>query len=466
MEMPLMAKTDPIRAHLLRLDKPALVELIMKHADDGLLATLELQVARQAPEGPDLTRFRTRLQTILDDLGWEEGTTSKDLDRFADSLRELVADGHPGAAMELAAAAMEGLEGVWDNVGSSDYYMSSVATDLREIHFEACGKLRPDPRELAAWVFRMEMANDYGTFDNLMDEYRPLLGKQGLEQVQRLAFEAWERVPPVGPGDKKGLDYAAMTLKRFMLTLTESDPKAHVAVLERDLSSPAGFLAVAEYCLASGWSDRASVWAEKGCHAFPENAPIVSFLADRYAEGGRVGEALALRWSRFEAGPSLEAYKALMALAQRAGEIEVWRQRALGLMQERFERGRNQTSRFLRQDCDQLVLIHLHEKAPLEALAAARKGGCAQGTWMLLAEALERKQPEEALKILQEQLDPIIAPMKPEGYREAVVILGRIQDLAQRLKQPGLFATAMALVMTGHARKKNLVALIRKAGLA
>lgn len=462
-----MLKTDPIRAHLLRLDKPALVELILKHAEDGFLARLELQVARQAPEGPDLARFRTRLQTILDDLGWEEGTTSADLDRFADSLRNLMADGHPGAAMELAAAALEGLEGVWDNVDASDDYMGSVATELREIHHEACRKLRPDPRELADWVFRMEMTNDYGTFDNLMDEYRPLLGKKGLEQVHRLAFEAWDRVPPVGPGDKKGLDYRQSCLMRFMLTLTQSDPEAHVAILEKDLSGPMGFLAVAEYCLASGWPDRAIAWVEKGLRAFPGNDPrLASFLADRYAEAGRLGEALALRWSRFEADPGLETYKALVALAHRTGEIEVWRKRALGLMQDRVEAGASQPGRFLRQDCDQLALIHLHEKAPLEALAAARKGGCTQGTWMLVARALERKEPLDALKILQEQLDPIIAPMKPEGYREAVAVLGRIRDLAQRLQQPGLFATTMALVMTGHARKKNLVSLIRKAGLA
>lgn len=60
----------------------------------------------------------------------------------------------------------------------------------------------------------------------------------------------------------------------------------------------------------------------------------------------------------------------------------------------------------------------------------------------------------------------IIAPMKPEAYRGAVAVLGRIQELALRLQQPGLFTMTQALVMTGHARKKNLVTLIRKAGLA
>ena len=45
--------------------------------------------------------------------------------------------------MELVAAAMEGLEEVWDNVDSEDYYLSSVATDLREIHHEACRMAGP-----------------------------------------------------------------------------------------------------------------------------------------------------------------------------------------------------------------------------------------------------------------------------------------------------------------------------------
>jgi uncharacterized Zn finger protein len=85
---------------------------------------------------------------------------------------------------------------------------------------------------------------------------------------------------------------------------------------------------------------------------------------------------------------------------------------------------------------------------------------------MHLAKGLEPKHPGESLKILQEQLETIIAPMKPEAYQAAVAVLGRIRELALRLQQPGLFTTTLALVMTGHARKKNLVSLIRKAGLA
>jgi hypothetical protein len=462
-----MAKTDPIRAHLMRLDKAALVTLLLKHADEGFLAQLGLEVARQAPGGPDLARFRQSLQGILDDLGCEEGTTSGDLDRFADSLRALMADGHPGAAMELAAEALEGLEQAWDNMDSSDDYMGCVATDLREIHHEACSQIRPDPRELAGWVFRMEMANDYGTFDNLVDEYRPLLGLQGLEQVHRLASEVWDRVPPLGPGNKQAPDYARSNIRRFMLKLTRPDPEAHLAVLERDLSGPMDFLGLAEHCLASGWADRSMAWVEKGLKAFPGNdSSLGSFLADRYAEAGRLGEALALRWALFEARPQLGTYKSLVAVAHRSGETEAWRQRALDLLQDRFEDGRKRPSHWGRQDLDQLVLIHLQEKAPLEALAAARKGGCTQGTWMHLAKGLEPKHPGESLKILQEQLETIIAPMKPEAYQAAVAVLGRIRELALRLQQPGLFTTTLALVMTGHARKKNLVSLIRKAGLA
>jgi len=466
-ELPHMTKADPLRAHLMSLDKAALVTFLLQHADDGFLAKLRLQVARQAPEGPDLAHFRASLKDLLDSMGWEEGTTSADLDDFADSLRELMADGHPKAALELAAEALGGLERVWGRVDSSDVYLGCVATALRKIHYEACRQVRPDPRELAGWVFRMEMANGYGAFDDLVDEYRPLLGAEGLTQLKRIATDVWDGIPPLGPRAKKGHDSQRWAITNFMLALTNHDAEAHVAVLQRDLSGPSEFLNVAQYCQASGWPDRAIEWAEKGIHAFPGKEPLLcSFLAARYAAAGRLGKGLALQWTLFEADPDLETYKDLVALARRTGEEEVWRQRAQGLIWELFEASRKSTSRLRQQNLDLMVRIHLHEKAQMEALAAARIGGCRHDTWMLLAKGLETKHPGEAVIILQEQLDPIIAPMKPESYRAAVAVLGRIQGLAQRLQQPGLFATTMAVVMTDHGRKKNLVTLIHKAGLA
>lgn len=248
---------------------------------------------------------------------------------------------------------------------------------------------------------------------------------------------------------------------------TKHDPEAHVAVLQRDLSGPSEFLEVAQYCQDSGWPDRAIEWAEKGIQAFQGKEPLLcSFLADRYAATGRLEEGIALQWTLFQADPDLETYKDLVALARRTGEEEIWRQRAQGLVWEHFEVSRKSTSRVRQQNLDLMVRIHLHEKAQMEALAAARKGGCRYDTWMLLAKGLETKHPGEAVTILQEQLDPIIAPMKPESYRAAVAVLGRIRELAQRLKQPGLFTTTLAGVMADHGRKKNLATLIHKAGLA
>jgi hypothetical protein len=42
-ELPHMTKADPLRAHLMSLDKAALVTFLLQHADDGFLAFVATQ---------------------------------------------------------------------------------------------------------------------------------------------------------------------------------------------------------------------------------------------------------------------------------------------------------------------------------------------------------------------------------------------------------------------------------------
>jgi uncharacterized Zn finger protein len=205
---------------------------------------------------------------------------------------------------------------------------------------------------------------------------------------------------------------------------------------------------------------------KEGLRSFEDpDCRLRAFLADRYLEAGRIAEALEQRWANFQDRPSLDAYHALLAAASRGKEAPSQRGRALDHLRERFEKGRGEASRWNRPNLDLLVQVHLYEKEPLEGLKAARTGGCHHDTWLVLAERLEESLPQEALRILQEQLDAIIAPTGDEAYRHATATLVRIRNLAERMNQPGAFAATLASVMTTHGRKRNLVARMKKAGL-
>ncbi len=465
-------KENPIRAYLQRLEKTVLVDLILEHADEAFRDHLELQSARNQPKGPDLARFRKHLRALLDDLdGWDRWTAAEGaegLSRFAESLQGLIADGHPSGAMELAREALEGLEEVYGNTDDSDGCLGDAAAELRAVHRLACGLAGPEPRVLAEWVYRMEMRSDFGLFDGLLEEYRAVLGEAGLAHIRRLAEQQWDQFPPLGPRKEgpSSLDYDRARITSLMKNLTADDANAGLEVRLRDLSSSYRFLEVAEFCLRSGWPDRAVEWAEKGLRAFPvADSRLQDFLAERFAASGRHDEALELRWTIFQARPELDSYQALIASAAKWGGALAARERALSFLQARFETNRNHPNRFQRSDLNLVTRIHLAEKAPLDALKAAQAGGCSQATWMALAQRLEEGHPEAALPILQAQMDALIAPKNDEAYKDAVAVLKRIQALAIRLQKPGAFATSLAQVMTTHGRKRNLVARIQKAGL-
>jgi tetratricopeptide (TPR) repeat protein len=456
--------------YLQSLAKPDLVRLILDHADEAFRSHLELQAARHASKGPDLARFRGQLQHVLDDMDgcdpWMAPTGASGLGRFADSLRGLIQDGHSAAAMALAEEALDGLEAVYENVDDSDGELADAATELREIHRLACGAAELDRVRLAEWLFRREMHNAYGLFDGLLNEYRPVLGDAGLAHYRRRAEEIWDRIPPLGTGQEAKGSEDRWHITSIMRSLAADDPEALLEVHLRDLSSAYRFLEVAEHCLKAGWPDRALEWAERGAKAFPKSdARLLGFLAERYAKTHLIAEALELRWMLFRDYPELESYQRLLEAGKRAGEASVRREQALAFLRERFATGKGHPNRFQRTDLDLLTRIHLHEKAPMDALSAAREGGCTHGTWMLLAKRLEDHNPHETIQILRDRLETIIAPMKEDSYREAVNVLQRIQALAQQVKQPGVFTAILAQVMTTHGRKRNLVARIKKVGL-
>jgi len=462
--------SDPVRAYLGGLSKPALVALVMDHADGPFRAHLELKAARCAPKGPDLPRLRNHLQEILDDMrGYdyrEAADHARRLDGFAETLNGMIRDGNASAAMELAAEALEGVENRYGDVDDSGGYVGESACLLREVHRSACAAAGADPETLAQWLFRMEMHGEYGLFENLLEEYREALGERGVARYRKIAEEIWDCVPPIGPGEEVPADGNRWRIASIMMGLAGDDPEACLDVLVRDLSDPSRYLRIAEHCLKAGWPERALHWAEAGVQAFNDpGSRLRAFLAERYGGQGRIQEALALCWANFHEHPELGTYQALLAMARKAHSVPAQRDRALEFIREKYAKTKSRKNRWNRADLDLLVRIHLQEKEPQAALAAAREGGCRFETWMALAGSLEKDQPQDALVILDSQLETIIAPMGEDAYQQATDTLKRIHGLAARVGSPGLFATTLGRVVSAHGRKRNLMARIKKAGL-
>ena len=145
-----------LREYLSALDQGKLVDLLLERAKDDELFEARLRMdAARAESGPiSTTAFR---QAIDQAFVTHDYVDYRDMYDYAsnvhavvDTLRDLLADGHAEAVIDLTEHALDRAEDAVGYVDDSDGYLGGIAEDLQSLHLEACEAARPDPVELAA----------------------------------------------------------------------------------------------------------------------------------------------------------------------------------------------------------------------------------------------------------------------------------------------------------------------------
>jgi hypothetical protein len=205
-----------IRAHLASRRKEALVELVMDQIerDESLREQLMLEVARRGGKAVDLDPLYLALDQavgVVDEyVDWQGApSVAHALDEAIGRLQGLLSEGHAAEVVELAAYGLTAAKGAFEFVDDSGGFLGESVKRLAALHLAACRKARPDPVQLAGWLFSEHLHDDYGSFVDSVAGYEPVLGKQGLAEYRRLAETEWAKVPTKHPGDDCRHDYGA-----------------------------------------------------------------------------------------------------------------------------------------------------------------------------------------------------------------------------------------------------------------
>jgi tetratricopeptide (TPR) repeat protein len=393
-------------------DKQTLIRMMLDWAqqDDRLRERLVLYAARRS--GPEshanaaLRAFENAVQ--VDDFvpyeqvpGWARG-----VDEAIDVIEGLLRDGQSAAVIGLCESALRSLVEAIEMVDDSAGHFSELRDRLENIHYRACQAGRPDPAQLAERLFQFELRNDFDVFYEAASRYAKILGTKGLKVYRELAEAAWRNVPARSAQDERSDwgKHAAITHIMESLAQLSGDVEQQVAVMSRDLSHAYSYLRIAEVYRAAGQHDPALQWAEKGLKAFPQHTDsrLREFAAEEYHRRRRHDDALQLMWAEFCEQPYLESYQTLERHAKKAHAWPQWRERALAEIRSRTAKARshNQLSRVgPNADHSRLVEIFLYEGDEEAAWREAEAGGCSDGLWLRLAQAREKKHPEEAAPI-------------------------------------------------------------------
>jgi uncharacterized Zn finger protein len=203
-------------------------------------------------------------------------------------------------------------------------------------------------------------------------------------------------------------------------------------------------------------------------NAFPSrpDSRLRSFVADEYHRRKRHEEAMALMWVEFRDRPGLETYKVLKSHADRAGRWDLWREKALAHLRETIEKGKRKHPNSpwgwpaFMTDHSELVRIFLWEKDVEAAWREANAGGCAAQLWLDLAGKREKDFPEDALRIYQQRIAPIVNVKNDQAYREGVALLRKVRALMVRLGREASFGRYLDEVRAEHKPKRNFMKLL------
>lgn len=446
-----------IRDHLKKRGLDALVEMIvdMAQRDPSLFKRLDIAAA---PDGADDKTLGTRLRKAIDQAtrtggyvdyreaaGWVAG-----VDQTLDAVAGLVGGGRAAVALGLVTHAIDKIEGMIGEIDDSDGECIALLHRARDIHLAASLASRPDPIALAHDLFDREIEDEYDVCTGAATRYADVLGERGLATYRQLAAAAWARLPPrtgAGGGHEPLYD----TLKNILdiFAERENDVDARIALRAKDLSSPWGYLQLAEFCRALGRDDEALRRAEEGLWTFEDgrvDERLVQCAVELLLKAGRGSDAEAHLWRAFNRAPSLNLYAALRKIGGEAAHAT-----AIDVLEGRI---RDKTQARWAHPSDLLVQILMHEQRFDAAWAAARQHGAGRHLKLTLAKVSEATNPLYVLETYGERVEELATSGGNAAYAEAAQLIGHMAALRPAPEQ----AAYVAALKTRFARKRNFMA--------
>ncbi|MEV6113902.1 hypothetical protein AB0L59_15640 [Streptomyces sp. NPDC052109] len=451
-------RVQDLDAWLSALSKDELLALLREQIADDRQLRRRLEL-RAACARDDLAGVRARIHELLDigpfaRCGCVEYADAR---AYADQAGQAVSaigaltrSGRAADAITLARSAMKLLAEAVESVDDSDGWLGQVGSALADAHLDACRTERPAPEGLARWL----VGHVLGDLDDLTGvdplDYEDVLGERGMSALRKLAIEAW-RCNRTGWAEKDLME---------RLAKAGGDIDTIIAVHAADLA-PNGHthLVVARELDNARRPDEALRWAERGMLEAGDlsivDTALVDYLCDRYAQAGRLSDAVAVRRDHFGARCSLLAYQQLRAAARAADCWSTVREGALAVL--RAEAGRRHVGWYGGQV---LVDVLLDDKDVDAAWRTATETGADDRQWLTLADQGRATRPADSLGVYLRLAESLTKQTGNAVYEQLVGLLQSIRDCHRRLGTPDEFTAYVTALRTTQKRKRNLMRLM------
>ncbi|MGH3997588.1 MAG: DUF6880 family protein, partial [Pseudonocardiaceae bacterium] len=420
-----MCSDQKLRDFLLAQSPVWLTERLLSAAASDPMLLIGLRAAALGSDGAQVVRRELdRAIYVAEPVEWDEAPTYVyGVNRALELLADLIRDGDPDQAIELAEHAMDLLTQAVERV-DDDGDTHGCLVWGQELHVRACAAGHSDPTALAQRLFIRATTDEWGVFVNVVADYAEVLGPAGVATLRGLITEELQRLPRLSAGESADVHHSRIQ------GLAERAAKADgvdvlVDVLARDLSCAGRFERICQEFMAAGRFKQALEWARRGLAEFQGRidhglADLRRLAALLHAQLGSPGEAVELAWQDFAVVPSVEGYQLLREYAEADDSWERWRDRALDELRRQppLATPPPPTKGYAwpgPRGHSVLVNVLLGEGDVQAAWEAAHHGGCVEGVWLALARQRAPQHPRDAIPVLCRQAETAVEVAKRGG---------------------------------------------------
>ena len=473
-----ITKADQLRNYLDTLSENELRDLLMEAADRDRNFRDKLLFAAKSTSSKGVASLRSIINQATKVSGradWQDAYDyAERLNDLADLLEKRIEDGEV-KLVELIEEAIIQAERGQENVDDSDGESYASIEHLREVHWQACQRLQPDPVALAERLFNYQMAESSDVFYAILPAYIEVLGEQGVARYEALITEKWNKLPKLGSSsaNRQPWDSHSHRLERAMTELAKQrgDIETLIAIKSRDLSSPHNFLQLAQFFKEQKRFDEALSWAEKGLTSFPKESRLGElqvFAIEEYLRRNDPDAVEKLAWQRFEQQPGSAAFFELLKTAKQINRLDSLRQQALNQIETRIAKEEKTGAKpSVWSPCSRntLLEIHLAEKNA-DAMWATLKGGLTSSTlWERCAAMRGESHPEDAISLYFKLLPMAVSEGSNNArYESAFRIVQAIGKLRRQQDRAADFKQELARIRLEYKAKRNFIKLLSVLG--
>jgi uncharacterized Zn finger protein len=429
--------------------KAELLELIsqLAHSSPTVNEAIVRHVSQRANPAASIAQAKAAFLSAYETHGYvsyyQASGRANQVLAVIDTFAEILNNGHPDSARELCEFALKTMCEELPEMDDSDGQLTDISYSLQELHLEAAKQSRPNPTDLAKFLFEFQSENQLSDAHDHLRVYGTLLGNVGLAEYGKCI-------------DKARDDMDADQHQRLEVAYLEAtgDIDAVVALKSRRITTRYQCYEFVNYLTEIRRPKQALAAALSGMQKFPaqfQDNRLETLTVKLYLQMKQPQAAIDLAWKLFQSQPSVNTYEVLGGAEKFAALMPDWHQRALAILLQDPKR--------YGQD---ILRIHQNRGEIEAAWEHATRHGCQEYTWIQLAHARAKTHPAEAGYTLLRIVGEEVGRTSNGKYEEAVALLKNAGEYLRQAGNGNEFEQSVDALRARFKAKRNFVALLDK----